>query len=174
MCIVSDGALSKYQTFDTYPPLPSLFTDFKIDVKTTGKDCLKFPSNANIRVEISRNETAGTLMERLDSTLLTTVCFDLIATKTSYRSKYMSEAQNICTHCDVGQYHESPITGRYNCKRCPSGAYQDQRGRYSCKKCAVGYYQFSEGQTRCRACPSDKCCPFEGMAKPLAKVNGKC
>ena len=174
MCIISDGSLTKYHLFDSSPPLPSLFTDFKVEVNTSGDSCVKFPANANIRAEVSRNETSGIIMEELKSTLLTTVCLDLVATAPTNKLLDNTPNSDTCVHCNVGQYHESPISDRYKCQNCPPGTYQDSRGRFSCVKCAVGFYQPHEGQSACIPCPTDKCCNFEGLSKALDKIDSDC
>eukprot|EP01135_Chromosphaera_perkinsii_P001730 Nk52_evm107s208 gene=Nk52_evmTU107s208 len=168
MCIVSDGTVENYMPFDTRPPLPSMFSTFEV-VAPTAQNCMDTPEMGTHIAEVTRNETAGTVMEELRNNLLAPMCVEVRVTNSGSRFDAVPNlaSKSKCSHCPPGEFHTSQVFDKYGCTACPGGTFQSKSGMYACELCRPGTYQPKEGQTECVKCPSDKDCSVPGLKDPM-------
>ena len=182
ICLNTVGNLQNYLTYDTKPPLPSLFADLTYIVP---KECVESPEYGDHLNDILINNTDGQyrVEQVLGSSLLIPICLSMSFThaqSSSYNSKDSFTA--VCHICDEGEFHSDAVNERYSCKKCPPGTFQNKRGQFTCLKCPIGTFQDGIGVKSgqgCIPCPDGMVCPFLGMAAPTCPagthtVDGLC
>eukprot|EP01135_Chromosphaera_perkinsii_P001382 Nk52_evm13s165 gene=Nk52_evmTU13s165 len=178
VCIEKNGNVNMYLPYKSEPVLPSILTEFKVNV--VGQRTVDVPKYANVQLEL---DPGYEVSEVVESRLSATMCLSLEETKTNSASSSQSKLEayskfssssnsNNCRLCDPGSFHNPPPYTEV-CTKCPPGSYQPKRGRYSCFKCPSGTQQPQTGQTECLPCPDETCCPVEGLSEGHSKLEGE-
>eukprot|EP01135_Chromosphaera_perkinsii_P005177 Nk52_evm3s321 gene=Nk52_evmTU3s321 len=150
------GRITKYQPYETEPPLPSVFSEFELKVNQRKPGCLSFPNAAVIETKFedfmpNKLHDSGSKVSR--RTLMSKVCISLVKTsshqdtekvKTMLTQKnsnatglsnQVSNNTDKCVICPEGHFHAYPIGAyRFKCLPCPKDSFQSKKGRFYCEK----------------------------------------
>eukprot|EP01135_Chromosphaera_perkinsii_P004577 Nk52_evm10s289 gene=Nk52_evmTU10s289 len=160
ICKRSSGMITQDMMLGYYPPLPSLFSTFEIDMlNDPSVEQLNYPSLATDRKGRYLHNNMQLRMH-------------LVTLQTSER-RHASTVHaappltSNCKICPAGSFQRLNTTGReWECVPCPTGTFQPHKGRFACELCPKGTFQASLGKETCQQCPQEqgKCCPTTGLS----------